>query len=119
MWVVALANAADSYKSDAQKKLLEWLAGPEGGRALGAVGVGFPANAEAQDSWSQYWSGKGVDVTVMATKPTGTITAPFGAKLGAAMDAYNKELKEVFLGRVGVPEGVQAAQDAANKAVDE
>ena len=117
--VVAVANAADASKADAQKKLLEWLAGPEGGRALGAVGVGFPANAEAQDSWSQYWSGKGVDVTVMTTKPTGTITAPFGAKLGAAMDAYNKELKEVFLGRVGVPEGVQAAQDAANKAVDE
>ncbi len=35
---------------------------------------------------------------------------PFGAKLGAAMDAYNGVLKEVFLGRTGV-RGRQAAQD--------
>ncbi len=52
-------------------------------------------------------------------RPPGTIMAPFGAKLGAAMDAYNGVLKEVFLGRTGVHEGVQAAQDAANAAIDQ
>ena len=55
----------------------------------------------------------------MAKTPSGTIMAPFGPKLGAAMDAYNGVLKEVFLGRTGVHEGVQAAQDAANAAIDQ
>ena len=82
-------------------------------------GAGFPANEKAQATWTAYWSDKGVDTSVMAKTPSGTIMAPFGAKLGAAMDAYNGVLKEVFLGRTGVHEGVQAAQDAANAAIDQ
>ena len=55
----------------------------------------------------------------MEETPAGTIVAPGGAKLGAGMDAYNGVLKEVVLGRTGVHEGVQAAQDAANAAIDQ
>ena len=39
--------------------------------------------------------------------------------MGRIGEVYNKELKEVFLGRTGVHEGVQAAQDAANAAIDQ
>ena len=116
---VVAAGSTASANPEAQHKLLAWLAGKDGGAALGKTGAGFPANEKAQATWTAYWSDKGVDTSVMAKTPSGTIMAPFGAKLGAAMDAYNGVLKEVFLGRTGVHEGVQAAQDAANAAIDQ
>ena len=116
---VVAAGSTASANPEAQHKLLAWLAGKDGGAALGKTGAGFPANEKAQTTWTAYWSDKGVDTSVMAKTPSGTIMAPFGAKLGAAMDAYNGVLKEVFLGRTGVHEGVQAAQDAANAAIDQ
>lgn len=116
---VVAAGSTASANPEAQHKLLAWLAGKDGGAALGKTGAGFPANENAQATWTAYWSDKGVDTSVMAKTPSGTIMAPFGAKLGAAMDAYNGVLKEVFLGRTGVHEGVQAAQDAANAAIDQ
>ena len=116
---VVAAGSTTSANPEAQHKLLAWLAGKDGGTALGKTGAGFPANEEAQATWTAYWSDKGIDTSVMAKTPSGTIMAPFGAKLGAAMDAYNGVLKEVFLGRTGVHEGVQAAQDAANAAIDQ
>ena len=116
---VVAAGSTASANPEAQHKLLAWLAGKDGGAALGKTGAGFPANEKAQATWTAYWSDKGVDTSVMAKTPSGTIMAPFGPKLGAAMDAYNGVLKEVFLGRTGVHEGVQAAQDAANAAIDQ
>ena len=46
------------------------------------------------------------------------LPGPFGAKIQAGMEATGESLKEVFLGRVDVAEGVKAAQDAGNAAIN-
>lgn len=112
---IVAAGSTTSSNAEAQKTFLEWLAGPEAGTALGLSGVGLPANTTVQDTWTQYWSTAGVDVSPLVdVLSEGTITAPFGAKIQGAMEAQNEKLKEVFLGREDVATGVAEAQKAAN-----
>lgn len=115
---VVAAGSADSQNAAAQKKFLEWIGGTEGASALGKTGVGLPANTKVQETWTTYWSGQGVDVSPLVdVLSEGTIGAPFGAKIQGAMEAQDDVLKEVFLGRTDVEEGVAAAQKAGNAVI--
>lgn len=117
---VVAAGSTDTDNPEGQLELLKWISGPEGGTALGSTGVGLPANTSVQDTWEKFWSDKGVDVSPMITVlENGAIDAPFGPNIQGAMEAYQKVLKEVFLGRVPVAEGVADAQTAANKVIEE
>ena len=48
---VVAAGSTASANPEAQHKLLAWLAGKDGGAALGKTGAGFPANEKAQTTW--------------------------------------------------------------------
>lgn len=114
----AAAGSADSRQAEAVTKLLAWLGSAEGSGALGKTGVGLPGNTGAQDTWSAYWKDAGVDVSAMMEIDDTALPGPFGAKIQAGMEATGESLKEVFLGRVDVAEGVKAAQDAGNAAIN-
>lgn len=114
----AAAGSADSKQAEAVTKLLAWLGSAEGSGALGKTGVGLPGNTDAQDTWSAYWKDAGVDVSAMMEIDDTALPGPFGAKIQAGMEATGESLKEVFLGRVDVAEGVKAAQDAGNAAIN-
>lgn len=117
---VVATGPAESKNQDAQVKLLEWLGSAEGSGILGETGVGLPANTLVQDKWTSYWSEQGVDVSAMTSVlADGTSKAPFGPNIQAAMEAYEKILKEVFLGRVPVDQGVFDGQTAGNKIITE
>lgn len=116
---IVACGRVDSSNPEGQLELLKWISGPEGGTALGATGVGLPANTAVQDTWQKFWEEKNVDVAPMIeVLNNGSIGAPFGPKIQGAMEAYQKVLKEVFLGRVPVAEGVAQAQADANKVIE-
>lgn len=116
---VAAVGSAASTSTDAQKKLLAWIGSADGSKVLGEKGVGLPGNTDAQDSWKTYWTDQDVDVTPMMTiDPDTSLPGPWGAKIQAAMDATNKVLPSVFLGKKDVAEGLKEAQDAGNAAID-
>ncbi|MDT0183942.1 sugar ABC transporter substrate-binding protein [Microbacterium sp. ARD31] len=116
---VVAAASADSDDPDSQRRLLEWIASPEGSREIGADGSGLPAVTAAQSAYFEYWRSKGVDISPMLdVLENGTIQAPSGARYSAAETAYRPILNEVFVGRVGVDIGLRDAQAAANAALD-
>ncbi|MFZ1383236.1 MAG: sugar ABC transporter substrate-binding protein [Scrofimicrobium sp.] len=115
---IVAAGSADSTNTDAQKKFLEWISGPEGSSVLGETGTALPANTDVQSTWEDFWADQGVDVSAMVEVMTnGSIEAPFGANIQAGMEAQGASMKEMFLGRVPVAEGLAAAQEAANAAM--
>lgn len=117
---VVAAGSANSAHPEAQKQLLAWIAGPEGASALGSTGAGLPANTTVQDTWTDFWSEQGIDVTpLVKVLENGSATAPFGSSIQGAMEAQHAVLKEVFLGRTPVEEGVKAAQEAGNAIIED
>ncbi|SHE25115.1 ABC transporter substrate-binding protein [Actinomyces glycerinitolerans] len=117
---IVAAGSANSDNPTAQKQLLAWIAGADGSKCLGETGVGLPGNTDAQESWTNYWNEQGVDVSAMTDIDTDTaLPGPFGSNIQGAMDASVKILSEVFLGRRDVAEGVEAAQEAGNKVIED
>jgi len=103
---------------EAQKLVLEWLGSAEGSAAIGADGSALPAVISAQQSFLDYWSNQGQDLSPMLDVLTGgTIQAPQGANYAAAQQAYQPLFNEVFLGRVPVDEGLREAQRQSNEAM--
>jgi multiple sugar transport system substrate-binding protein len=115
---IAAVGNADSPHIAATEKVLTWIGSKEGNEFIGATGANLPAVTAAQQSYFDFWKGRGVDVTpffeVVKDKPT--IPAPFGANFSAAANAYVPIFNEIFLGRTPVKSGLAEAQSAANKA---
>lgn len=117
---VIAAGSTTAKNVEAQKALLEWIGGPEGGAALGEPGVALPANTTVQDTWSAFWKDQGVDVQpLIDVLANGSAGAPFGANIQGAMEAEQKALKEAFLGREDVAKAVAQAQEAGNKIIEQ
>lgn len=114
--IVAAASATSEHP-EAQKAVLEWLASVEGASSLGATGAALPAVLDAQQSYFDYWAGEGVDVSpLLDVLDNGTIEAPHGARISEAFTAIGPTMKEVFLGRIPVAEGLREAQEDGNHA---
>ncbi len=90
-----------------------------GGRTHRGRGAAFPAVTAAQQSYLDYWKGKGVDVQPFldAAAATDVMPAPHGPRAQTGQSAADEVLKEVFLGRIPVAQGMKQAQDAANAAI--
>jgi len=118
--IIAVGNAKTAHK-DATLKVLEWLGSAEGAGYIGAEGAAFPAVTEAQQSYLDYWQGEGIDVQPFldAAAATDVMPAPHGARAQTGQQAADEILKEVFLGRIPVADGMKQAQDAANAAIQE
>lgn len=116
--VVAVGNArADKDKQEGIKKLLAWLGTADGQRPLGEQGVAFPAHADAQSSFVDYWKGKGVDVQQFIEATNDTTPADRGAKANAGLTAAMPDFQEIFIGRQTAADGLPKAQEDGNKAM--
>ncbi|WP_433281975.1 ABC transporter substrate-binding protein [Pseudonocardia xinjiangensis] len=115
--VIAAGNA-DSPRRDAILRVLRWLGSEQGASFVGGEGAALPAVTAAQQGYSDYWAGRGVDTRYFgAAGGTDTIPAPSGPKFGAGSTAFEPIFNDVFAGRVPVAEGLRAAQDAGNAAL--
>lgn len=115
--IIAAGNAKTG-NPEATNKVLQWLGSSEGSKFIGAGGAADPAVIGAQDAYNAYWKAKNIDVSPFAKAAQGkTIQAPVGANYGAAVNAWKPIFNEMFLGRTPVLEGLQKAEEAANKAV--
>lgn len=116
--VVAVGNAETEHK-DATLRVLEWMGSAEGQAPIADQGISFPGAVEAQQGFVNYWAERGVDVSQFITAASGdTIAAPFGPEVNAGSNALNPTLLDMFLGSVSVEDGLKAAQDAGNAAME-
>lgn len=115
--VAALGNA-DSKHPEAVTKVLAWLGSAKGQEALGATGAAFPAALDAQKSFTDYWTAKGVDTAEFAKAAAGENTAaPLGPRSNAGLNAIGEVFPEMFAAQVPVADALKQAQDGANEAV--
>ncbi|MFI5084439.1 MAG: ABC transporter substrate-binding protein [Actinomycetales bacterium] len=115
--IIAAGNAHTAHK-DATEKVLQWLGSADGSTFIGAQGAAVPAVTGAQQSYTDFWKGKNIDVSQFAKAAQGTtISAPIGTNYGAAAAAWKPIFNEMFLGRTPVKEALTKAQDAANAAM--
>lgn len=117
--VAALANAA-TENPEAVTEVLQWLGSAEGQEALGATGAAVPAAVDAQQSFTDYWDGQGVDTSAFVEQAAGQTTpAPLGPNSNAGLTAIGPYFADMFLGDIPVAQALQEAQDAGNEAIAE
>ncbi|NYI66615.1 ABC transporter substrate-binding protein [Spelaeicoccus albus] len=115
--IIAAGNAK-STNADATKKVLDWIGSKESADIIAADGSAFPAVTSAAPSYTKHWKKEGVDTKPFIEAAGGkSIGAPHGPKANNADIKANPILKEMFLGRLSVKEGLTKAQAAANKAI--
>lgn len=114
--IIAAGNA-DSEHPEETLEVLRWLASAEGSEAIGATGSAVPAVLAAQDAYDAVWSDQGIDVSPFFDVDTFTLPVLESTNVSEASAEIDPVLKEVFLGRIPVDEGLQQAQDAANAAL--
>lgn len=116
---VAAVGNADTENKEATIRVLEWMGSAEGQTPIAANGVSFPGVVDAQDAFVDYWAQQGVDVSVFIEAASGeTIASPRGTQVNAGANALTPHLLDTFLGSVSVEDGVKAAQDAGNAAME-
>jgi multiple sugar transport system substrate-binding protein len=117
--VAAVASAKTRHR-DATVKVLGWLGSAEGAAPIAAGGYAFPGVTAAQPAFVDYWKKQGVDLTPFVSASTGTtFPAPVGPRIAAGDTATGPVLQQVFLGQLGVAEGLRKAQQAGNAAMKE
>ncbi|MGF0313898.1 ABC transporter substrate-binding protein [Rhodococcus sp. IEGM1428] len=116
--VIAAANAK-SGNDESVQKVLAWISSTQGSTALGASGSLIPAVTGAQQSYFDYWDGKGVDASLFpkAVQEGVLKNDPVPGAQAATAD-IDSAFKDIFAGRAeSIPEALEAAQDAANDQV--
>ncbi|MBM7784850.1 ABC transporter substrate-binding protein [Tenggerimyces flavus] len=115
---VAAVGSAKTKHADETVKVLEWMGSAEGQKAIAEGGYAFPGVTAAQQGFVDYWSKEGVDVKPFIDAASGkTIPAPIGPRANAGATAVEPILKEVFLGRKPVADGLAEAEKAGNEAI--
>ena len=115
--VAALGNAA-TENPEAVAEVLSWMGSAEGQTVLGESGALFPAAVDAQQSFTDYWDGQGVDTTAFVEQAAGETTpAPVGPNANAGAEAINGYFPDMFAGIIPVEEALSQAQTAANEAI--
>ncbi|GAA2708670.1 ABC transporter substrate-binding protein [Actinoplanes palleronii] len=115
--VAAVASAKTAHP-DATREVLNWIGTADGVKPIAEGGYAFPGVTAAQPAFVDYWKKQGVDLQPFLDAAAGTtFPAPVGPRVGAGGTAYTPILQQVFLGQVGVAEGLRKAQDAGNEAM--
>jgi multiple sugar transport system substrate-binding protein len=115
---VAAVASAKTPHPDATEKVLQWIGSAEGARPIAAGGYAFPGVTADEGDFVAYWKKSGVDLRPFLASATGTtFPAPVGPRVGAGGTAATPILQQVFLGRLGVADGLRRAQAAANDAL--
>lgn len=114
---VAAVASAKTKNKDATTKVLKWIGSADGARPIAEGGFAFPGVTAAQPAFVEYWKKNGVDLQPFIDSSQGaTFPAPVGPRVGAGGTATTPILQQVYLGQLGVAEGLRKAQDAANEA---
>lgn len=116
--IVAAGNAHSEHPEETAR-VLRWLGSAEGSEAIGASGSAVPAVIAAQEAYHTVWAEKGIDVAPFFDVGTFTLPNLDSTRTTEAQAELEPILKEVFLGRIDVGDGVRRAQDAANAALQE
>jgi multiple sugar transport system substrate-binding protein len=115
---VAAVGSAKTKHVEETVRVLKWMGSAEGQKAIAEGGYAFPGVTSAQQGFADYWSKEGVDVKPFIDAASGeTIPAPIGPRANAGATAVEPILKEVFLGRKPVAEGLAEAEQAGNEAI--
>lgn len=116
--IIAAGNTASEHPEETLE-VLRWLGSAEGSEAIGATGSAVPAVLDARSSFDEAWSAQGIDVAPFFEVDTFTLPVLESTNVSEANAEIEPVLKELFLGRGEIAEGLQAAQDAANAALEE
>lgn len=116
--IVAAGNAK-TENLEATTTVLQWLGSDAGQVALAESGAAFPAAVGAQQSYVDFWTEQGVDVTALqeATQAE-SIPAPVGPNIQAGFGEIGPFFEEMFQGRLPVAEALAQAQAAGNTAIN-
>ncbi|MGC5617601.1 ABC transporter substrate-binding protein [Georgenia sp. Z1491] len=112
---VAAVGNAESENLEATTEVLRWIGSAEGQAPLGETGAAFPGAVDAQQSYIDYWSEQGVDVSVFvdaAQEPTAP--SPVGAQINAGANVITPIFQDMFLGAIPVEEALAQAQEDGN-----
>lgn len=114
--VAAVASAKTPHRA-ATEKVLQWIGSAEGARPIATGGYAFPGVTADEPGFVAYWKKQGVDLQPFLDSARGTtFPAPVGPRVGAGGTAAAPILQQIFLGRLGVADGLRKAQTAANEA---
>ncbi|MFI1988548.1 ABC transporter substrate-binding protein [Actinoplanes sp. NPDC020271] len=115
--VAAVASARTRHPA-ATREVLKWIGSAAGQRPIAAGGYAFPAVTSVQPVFVDHWRRQGVDPQPFLDAAGGaTFPAPVGPRVGAGATAYAPVLEQVFLGQLGVADGLRQAQAAGNEAM--
>ena len=115
--IVAAGNAHTSHLDDTAK-VMAWLGSTDGSEYIGRDGAAVPAVIGAQEPYYAYWASRGVDVSPFFDVVASGDTIPAPTSIyGVAEPAIDPLLDQVFAGTLPVPEGLAAAQAAAEAAL--
>ncbi|MFC7619294.1 ABC transporter substrate-binding protein [Microlunatus sp. GCM10028923] len=112
--IIAAGNAASPHPEQTQR-VLTWLASGPGSTPIGAGGAAVPAVLDARPAYDDFWKAKDVDVAPFFEGETFTLPVLTSTKISESNAELEPIIKEVFLGRLEVDEGLRQAQTAANK----
>ncbi|GAA2884020.1 sugar ABC transporter substrate-binding protein [Actinoplanes cyaneus] len=115
--VAAVASARTAHK-EATTEVLKWIGSADGQRPIAAGGYAFPGVTSVQPAFVDHWRQRGVDLQPFLDSAGGTtFPAPVGPRVGSGGTAYAPVLQQVFLGQLGVVDGLRKAQNAGNEAM--
>ncbi len=117
--VAALGNAATEHP-EAVTEVLRWIGSAEGQSYLAESGAAFPAAVEAQQTFTDYWDGQGVDTSAFVEQAAGqSVSAPLGPNSNAGLNAIGGYFPDMFAGDIPVADALAQAQQAGNEAISE
>jgi len=117
--VAAVASSATKHREETLE-VLRWLGSAEGQRPIAEGGYAFPGVTSVEQAYVDYWTKQGVDLEAFLQSASGeTFPAPVGPRVNAGATAMDPILKEIFLGRRPVAEGLAEAERVGNAALEQ
>ncbi len=99
-------------------ELEQWLASSQSEHIMGSGGYVWPAIQSEDQSFVQFWQGKGIDVSPYLKEAQGTtILFPITFGYNEASTDINNVFNQMYLGQIAVPQATNQAVQQANQAV--
>lgn len=98
-------------------QLEKWLGSAQSEQIVGSGGYVWPGIKSVDQSFVQYWQGKGIDVSPYLKEAQGkTITFPITFGYNEASTDINNVFNQMYLGQIPVPTATDKAVQQANQA---
>jgi len=98
--------------------LEKWLASAPSEHIMGSGGYVWPAIQSEDQTFTQFWQQKGIDVSPFLKEAQGsTVTFPISFGFNEASIKINDIFNQMYLGQLPVPQATSQAVQQANQAV--